>query len=484
MKKNLKKIAGTLFLIMFYFLIIAQIDNYICYATNSIVKVEEIDMGDYQSEMVLGEKQLLNVTILPENSTNETIKYYSSNEKIATINGLGRITAISEGKTTISVSVGNIEESFELTVIRAKEDEEIIKVTDIEVGNYTKEMEVDKTQNLSPTVVPSNATNSNISYSSSDISIATVSSSGEVKGIAPGNVTISISADGITKSVNLKIKVGTTNIQLNSNYLILKVGEEFKINAKAIPENASQDILYKSSNSNIATVTNDGNIVAKSIGNATIIVSNGDMSKAITVIVNEVGQTSSNNLSEEKIEDYVLEEKLTYNEKDLINKIETESSININTSNFEIITKSILKKLYEKKAILSIEGEGYTLVINGKDIVNYENELTTLLKFNKEKKGTSFVLNSNNNLPGKIRIELNNKQIKYIYLYNNSKEKYEILDNKNKSYVELDEGGKYFITDRKLYNTNISLIGIIIGSTLILTGVITYIVVKKKYWFW
>lgn len=345
-------------------------------------------------------------------------------------------------------------------------------------------MEVDKTQNLSPTVVSSNATNSNISYSSSDTSIATVSSSGEVKGIAPGNVTISISADGITKSVNLKIKVGTTNIQLNSNYLILKVGEEFKINAKAIPENASQDILYKSSNSNIATVTNDGNIVAKSIGNATIIVSNGDMSKAITVIVNEVGQTSSNNLSEEKIEDYVLEEKLTYNEKDLINKIETESSININTSNFEIITKSILKKLYEKKSILSIEGEGYTLVINGKDIVNYENELTTLLKFNKEKKGTSFVLNSNNNLPGKIRIELNNKQIKYIYLYNNSKEKYEILDNKNKSYVELDEGGKYFITDRKLYNTNISLIGIIIGSTLILAGVITYIVVKKKYWFW
>ncbi|MDY4078573.1 MAG: Ig-like domain-containing protein [Clostridium sp.] len=484
MKKNLKKIAGTLFLIMFYFLIIAQIDNYICYATNSIVKVEEIDMGDYQSEMVLGEKQLLNVTILPENSTNETIKYYSSNEKIATINGLGRITAISEGKTTISVSAGNIEESFELTVIRAKADEETIKVTDIEVGNYTKEIEVDKTQNLSPTVVPSNATNSNISYSSSDTSIATVSSSGEVKGIAPGNVTINISADGITKSVNLKIKVGTTNIQLNSNYLILKVGEEFKINAKAIPENASQDILYKSLNSNIATVTTTGNIVAKSIGNATIIVSNGDMSKAITVIVNEVGQTSSNNLSEENIEDYVLEEKLTDNEKDLINKIETESSIKINTSNFEIITKSILKKLYEKKAILSIEGEGYTIVINGKDIVNYENELTTLLKFNKEKKGTSFVLNSNNNLPGRITIELNNKQIKYIYLYNNSKEKYEILDNKNKSYVELDEGGKYFITDKKLYNTNIPLIGIIIGSTLILAGVITYIVVKKKYWFW
>lgn len=484
MKKNLKKIVGTLFLIIFYFLIIAQIDNYICYATNSIVKVEEIDMGDYQSEMVLGEKQLLNVTILPENSTNETIKYYSSNEKIATINGLGRITAISEGKTTISVSVGNIEESFELTVIRAKADEENIKVTDIEIGSYEEEIEVDKTQNLSPTVVPSNATNSNISYSSSDTSIATVSSSGEVKGIAPGNVTINISADGITKSVNLKIKVGTTNIQLNSNYLILKVGEEFKINAKAIPENASQDILYKSSNSNIATVTNTGNVVAKSIGNATIIVSNGDMSKAITVIVNEVGQTSSNNLTEENIEDYVLEEKLTDNEKDLINKIETESSININTSNFEIITKSILKKLYEKKAILSIEGEGYTIVINGKDIVNYENELITLLNFNEEKKGTSFVLNSNNNLPGKITIELNNKQIKYIYLYNNSKEKYEVLDNKNKSYVELDEGGKYFITDRKLYNTNIPLVGIIIGSTLILAGVITYIVVKKKYWFW
>ena len=76
---------------------------------------------------------------------------------------------------------------------------------------------------LSATVIPSDATDSTVTYQTSDEKIATVSSSGEVKGIAEGNVTISVSAGAVTKKIELKVKVATTKIELDTTYLVLRV---------------------------------------------------------------------------------------------------------------------------------------------------------------------------------------------------------------------------------------------------------------------
>ena len=68
-------------------------------------------------------------------------------------------------------------------------------------------MEVGKTINLTATALPANATESTITFRSSDINIATVTSAGEVKGISKGYVTIYVSAGSIIKEVNLTVKV-------------------------------------------------------------------------------------------------------------------------------------------------------------------------------------------------------------------------------------------------------------------------------------
>lgn len=92
--------------------------------------------------MKAGEKQLLTVTILPVNADGQTVTYSSSDENVAAINGMGRITAKSVGTAEISVSCGKITEKFVLTVAE-EETEKAVSITDIELADYEEELEVD-----------------------------------------------------------------------------------------------------------------------------------------------------------------------------------------------------------------------------------------------------------------------------------------------------------------------------------------------------
>lgn len=176
----------------------------------AVVKAKELDMGDYQTVMEIGESQLLAVTVLPIDATDQAVAYASDNEEVATINSMGRIRANAAGTAKITVSCGSVKESFILTVSEPKSTEEtIVAVTDIEISDYEKELKVDTTLALSTTILPTNATEHTVTYRSSNPSIATVNSSGEVKGIASGNVIIYCSAGSVTKEVPLTIKVAT-----------------------------------------------------------------------------------------------------------------------------------------------------------------------------------------------------------------------------------------------------------------------------------
>ncbi len=89
--------------------------------------------------MEIGESQLLTVTVLPVDATDQTVSYASDNEEVATVNSMGRIRANAAGTAKIKVSCGSVKESFSLTVLEPKDTEEkIIAVTDIEISDYEK----------------------------------------------------------------------------------------------------------------------------------------------------------------------------------------------------------------------------------------------------------------------------------------------------------------------------------------------------------
>lgn len=433
---------------------------------NSDIPVTELDLGDFSKEMAVESTQMLSVTVLPLDATDQNILYSSSDSSVATINGIGRITAVSTGSTVITVSCGGKNASFTLEVMDKTNDN--IAVTDIEISNHEDELAVDETMTLSAKVLPTDATESAISFRSSDNSIATVNSSGEVKGISAGKVTIYVSAGNITKEVLLDVIVETITIELNKNYLILKPNDTYRLEAHVTPDKAEQDVVYNVVDDTVALVSEDGVVTALKVGNTSIIVSNGDVSVAVSVIVNQ----------------------LSLNENETCETIATSQGDNkyldnVNADEINIVNVDTLKKIYSSNQQLSVIGEGYKIKIDGKKIVNYENELLTDIELSKDGKCTYFVINQGKELCGEITLCLDEPDGKYLYLYNETKQKYELLNCSDLKEITLTSPGKYIITQKRLNKAEIQIKYLIFGGmVLVLIGIGIYVGLKKKYWFW
>lgn len=427
--------------------------------------VRDLDLGDCPNEIEVGTSQVLNVTVIPEDASSEKILYQTSNASIATVNEIGRVTGLKEGNVTITIICGKVKKELPIKIVSAKSDE--IAVTDIEIADYEDELEVDKTMTLSATVIPSDATDSTVTYQSSDEQIATVSSSGEVKGIAEGNVTITVSAGAISKKVELKVKVATTKIELDTTYLVLRLGESHQLSARVTPAEADQTITFESRTPEVVSVSGTGLVTANQYGTGEIIVKNGDMSAAVTVIVNQIGEEEQEQKQEKQ---------------QSIVKYENE----IEVKDYPLITADMLKYFYTQNENLTVYGSGYVIKLVGSEIQNWENELYTNIEWKEEKQGIAFDLNRCKKICGPVTIQFDENVVsgKYVYLYNTSKGKYELLKGQDTTALQLDTEGRYLITDKKLSDGKASMAVLIVAGIVVIIMLGAYIAVKKQYWFW
>lgn len=480
-KRKIVAVSGIILLLLMTYMGKTQI----CYGQQEeeTVLPKELDLGDYTETMTVGERQLLYVTVLPEIATEKNIAYTSSASAVATINSMGRITAISAGTTVITAKCGLVTEEFTLTVKEAEEQTEETKteVTAIEVADYEEELEVDKTMTLSATVLPSDATDATVTYYSGNAGIATVTSTGEVKGIAPGQVIITLTAGNISKDIHLTVKVKTEAVQVNSTYVVLKKGETFLLKAKVVPEEADQSLTYKSADPGVASVSGRGEIHAEATGSTTIIVSGKDMSNAVTVIVNDTGNAEgSENISEVK-EDSTL----PVTDRKLLELLTGQDIIVIQAEEYWTVSRNILRELYERKKTIRIEDDGYTITLSGEEIVNCQNELYLPMEMEKTGEDIKFILNAGKNLPGKIRLSVKDADnYKYVYLYNEAKGKYEQIQVEDAGEMDLDIAGKYKLTRDKIGGMSVSLIAAGTGSAVVVVLAAVYLVMKRKYLFW
>lgn len=314
--------------------------------------------------------------------------------------------------------------------------EQNIPVTDIEISDHEEEVEVGKTINLTATALPANATESTITFRSSDINIATVTSGGEVKGISKGYVTIYVSAGSVIKEVSLTVKVKTTGININKEYLVMKPGTAFKLSVSVFPAEAEQTVSYKSTNTSVAAVSGSGVVTAKQTGSSTIIVSNGDLSGAVSVIVNRDTESS------------VAEP--AADSTDAENTSEQTFDENTDVSETPVISEQMLYELYTAGRSMKVTGDGYSIIIDGKKIVNYKNEPNTDIELERTGDSIKFNLNDGEYLCGEVTLHIDDVKGKYLYLYNNVKHKYELVSTEDMSGLNLSTPGKYMITAKPI----------------------------------
>lgn len=146
------------------------------------------------NSVAIGSTSQLEVTYTPSDTNVKNVTWSSSNSSVATVSNTGLVTGVAQGSATITATAeaasGTVSNTYNVTVTP-------IAVTSVTLDTSSASVKVGKTITLVATVNPNNATNKNVTWTSSSTSVATVSSSGVVTGVAAGQTTITVrTADG------------------------------------------------------------------------------------------------------------------------------------------------------------------------------------------------------------------------------------------------------------------------------------------------
>ena len=241
--------------------------------------------NDYQHMgLFVGGSGKIRYSVLPGNATNTNVTFKSLNEKVATVDANGVVTGVSEGNADIVITTeeGGFEAKCTVRV-------DGIDARGVErVGDKTVTMGLNQTSQLQVKITPSDTTNKNVQWTSSNNSVATVDSNGVVTSKNSGSTIITVTThNGLKTEFFIEVETPVTNITLNSNEINLNPGGTFKLDATVNPSNASnKNIKWISANESIATVDQSGNVAADVAGTTYISAVSADGKVVATCTVN------------------------------------------------------------------------------------------------------------------------------------------------------------------------------------------------------
>ncbi len=261
-----------------------------CSVTVSPVSVSSVTLDKESLVLKIGETSSLTATVLPENAANKKVSWSSSNTGVATVDQNGKVTGIGVGsaKITVTTEDGGKKATCSVTV-------NAITVTGVSLNKSSMTLLIGGTEQLVATVTPSNATNKNVVWSSSNASVATVDSNGNVSAIKVGTAIITATTEDGGKKATCSVTVNpiaVTDVTLNQTSITMTVGDTQTLTATVTPSNATdKSVTWSSSNTSIATVSSSGVVTAKAAGSATITVTTNDGGKKATCSVTVQAQT-------------------------------------------------------------------------------------------------------------------------------------------------------------------------------------------------
>ena len=236
-------------------------------------KVTGVSLNTDSLTLEEGGTATLTATITPSNATDQNVTWSSDNESVATVDQNGRVTAVAQGGATITAAVDGKSAKCSVTVNAAAP----VPVTSVSLDKTSLGLTEGDTETLTATVEPSDATNKNVTWSTSDASIATVTD-GVVTAVAPGTATITVTTvdQSKTATCTVTVTVPVTGVTLNKTRTSLYVGDTETLTATVAPDNATnQAVTWTSSNPSVATVKN-GVVTAVAPGIAVITATTQD----------------------------------------------------------------------------------------------------------------------------------------------------------------------------------------------------------------
>lgn len=247
------------------------------------IPVEKITINNNESSVVKGQTLQLSATVAPEDATNKELNWSSSDEKVATVDKNGKVKGIALGVATITATAtdgSKVIASVDITV-------KPILVKEIKLSGAPESVIRGGTFNIKATISPANADNQEVSWKSSDESVAIVDQNGKVTALAVGKVTITATSDEnpeIKASATVTVKpISVVEIKLSNLPESVMIGDTFTIKATVLPTDAdNKKVIWQSSDKTVATVDQNGKVTALALGEVTITVTSDDDPQILT----------------------------------------------------------------------------------------------------------------------------------------------------------------------------------------------------------
>ncbi len=277
-KGQWKKVLSLVLAFMIMFTGFAIMPETISAATKAPTK---ITLNAKTKTIDTGKSFKLQVKSVTPKKADKSVKYTTSNKKIATVSSKGVVKALKPGKVTITVTSKKnkkVKATCKVTV------RQLVKSVKIKNGNQLY-LQKGKTLKLKTSVAPSNASKKTVTYKTSNKKVATVDKKGKVTAKKAGTATITVTAaDGSKKKATTKVTVFDTKIKkatVTPAKATLYVGKSVQLKTKVTSpkKGAVNAFTWKSSNTKVATVDAKGKVTAKKAGTATITGTAADGSK-------------------------------------------------------------------------------------------------------------------------------------------------------------------------------------------------------------
>lgn len=241
-------------------------------------KGSELNLSPNYHTMEIGSQYKIDYMLTPSTS-NEAVVWSSNNEDVVSVAQDGTVSAKSKGSAVITATTvkGKIKATCEIITIGKP-------ITNIYCSTTSKTMNVDETFVLPLTITPTEYSGE-LTWNSTNRAIVDVNENGIITAKAPGTAVISVTADtGKSTYCTITVKAPATEIKLNKSELTLQKGYTEKLLPAMMPEYTTDSISWASSNSSYVSVSTDGTVTAKAVGQVIITATTTSGQKAYCTV--------------------------------------------------------------------------------------------------------------------------------------------------------------------------------------------------------
>ncbi len=298
-KKTLSVII--IFISIIILMLIPSIPSYAAPKTEWNIILTKAGKKETRSS-VKGDTVQLNVSIGINKIKSKDLEYNTSNKSVATVSNKGVISAKATGKAKITVKKKGTKEKCVITLSIVNDP---IKIKDIEIKTKKTDINVGTSTQLTAKIKPTDATNKEVKWTTSNNRVLKVTSTGMITGLKEGKAIITAKAKDGTKiydSCTFYVHpIPVTAITLSENNIRILPGNKHQLTARILPKKATnKKTNWTTNNKAVATVDQSGLVKGVGSGSAIITATTVDgKKKAVCVVyvpkyIDESGKCGSN----------------------------------------------------------------------------------------------------------------------------------------------------------------------------------------------